>query len=445
MPAGCSQDAEPTTLDAGRLGTVELYAPEEPPTGFVFLFSDRDGPTRELRHTARELADSGTATLLVDLRAYRKGLAASDDGCHYLISEIEDLSKREQRELGAEGYHSPVLAGVGQGGTLAYAALAQSPAATVAGAVVVNPAERLETKVALCEGAKSSADRAGGFRYAPSESLPGTYRVAADAGKGLVEAIGTLLEERRNAKQQEPSLEDLPLVMLPAENPGPFFAVIYSGDGGWRDLDKTIGEYLADHGVPVVGVDSLRYFWQPKTPEEVAKDLVSIFEAETARGGADKKAILIGYSFGADILPLVYNRLPDAWRARVVQVSLLGLGSRAPFEFHVSGWLEQTDESALPVLPELVQMDLSKLQCFYGEEEDDIVCDKPELEKAEVIRTTGSHHFDGDYEKLAQQILEGAERRAKTQRTTTPVMPPAINAATSANTKAAANPPGAAR
>ena len=128
-----------------------------------------------------------------------------------------------------------------------------------------------------------------------------------------------------------------------------------------------------------------------------------------------------------------------------MQVSLLGLGSRAPFEFQVSGWLEQTDESAAPTLPEIVRMDLSKLQCFYGEEEDDIVCDKPELLKAEVIRTTGSHHFDGDYEKLAQQILEGAERRVKAQRTTTPVMPPAINAATSASTKAAASPPGAAR
>ena len=444
MPAGCSQDTGSTTLDGGRLGTLELFAPEEPPTGFVFLFSDRDGPTRELRHTARELAQSGTATLLVDLRAYLKGLAASDDGCHYLISEIEELSKEQQRQLGAEGYHSPVLAGVGQGGTLAYAALAQSPAATVAGAVAVNPAENLATKVALCEGAKATRHPAGGFRYAPSDSLPGIYRVADNAGSALVEAIAALLEERRSAREEEPSLEDLPLVLLPAENPGPFFAVIYSGDGGWRDLDKTIGEYLADHGVPTVGVDSLRYFWQHKEPEEVAHDLVSILEAESARGGP-QKAILIGYSFGADILPFVYNRLPDAWRNRVVQVSLLGLGSRAPFEFHLSGWLEQTDESALPVLPELLRMDLSKLQCFYGEEEDDIVCDKPELEKAEVIRTTGSHHFDGDYEKLAQQILDGAQRRMKAQRTTTPVMPPAIKAATSASTKAAASPPGAAK
>jgi len=444
VPAGCARDTGPTSLDAGRLGTVDLYAPKEPPRGFVFLFSDRGGPTRELRRTARDLARAGAATLLVDLDAYLKGLAASNDGCHYLISEIEELSKRKQRELGASGYHSPVLAGVGQGGTLAYAALAQSPAATVAGAVVVDPAPSLATRVPLCEGAKATADPAGGFRYARSKSLPGTFRVAADPGKGLVAAIGGLLEERRNASPA-PSLNGLPLVMLPAEKPGPLFAVIYSGDGGWRDLDKTIGEYLASHGVPTIGVDSLRYFWRRKSPEEVARDLVSILEAESARGGPARKAILIGYSFGADILPFVYNRLPDKWRERVVQISLLGLGSHAPFEFHMTGWLEMADTSALPVLPELARVDLSKVQCFYGEQEDDKVCDKPELANAELIRTTGSHHFDGNYPKLAQRILDGAMRRYQAQRTTTPVMPPAIKAATSARTKAAARPPGAAR
>src|SRR5262249_2290955 len=154
---------------------------------------------------------------------------------------------------------------------------------------------------------------------------------------------------------------------------------------------------------------------------------------------------LIGYSFGADILPFVYNRLPDKWRERVVQISLLGLGSHAPFEFHMTGWLEMADTSALPVLPELARVDLSKVQCFYGEQEDDKVCDKPELANAELIRTTGSHHFDGNYPKLAQRILDGAMRRYQAQRTTTPVMPPAIKAATSARTKAAARPPGAAR
>jgi type IV secretory pathway VirJ component len=33
------------------------------------------------------------------------------------------------------------------------------------------------------------------------------------------------------------------------------------------------------------------------------------------------------------------------------------------------------------------------------------------MEHAEVVRTEGGHHFDGDYDALAQRILEGARRR----------------------------------
>ncbi len=39
---------------------------------------------------------------------------------------------------------------------------------------------------------------------------------------------------------------------------------------GWRDLDREIGENLQKEGIPVVGVDALRYFWnerQPPSPE----------------------------------------------------------------------------------------------------------------------------------------------------------------------------------
>jgi len=53
----------------------------------------------------------------------------------------------------------------------------------------------------------------------------------------------------------------LPLIELPASHPSPLLAIIVSGDGGWRDLDKVIAEKLSRNGVSVVGCDSLRYFW----------------------------------------------------------------------------------------------------------------------------------------------------------------------------------------
>ncbi|MCX5738194.1 MAG: virulence factor family protein, partial [Proteobacteria bacterium] len=120
------------------------------------------------------------------------------------------------------------------------------------------------------------------------------------------------------------------------------------------------------------------------------------------------------YSFGASVLPFAVNRLPAPMRDRVILISMLGLDARAPFQIAVEGWLgAEPDKEAPLVMPELLRLDLSKLQCFYGEEEDDTICPDPQLAKAQVIKTKGGHHFDGDYAALAQRIFDAAQKNAK--------------------------------
>jgi type IV secretory pathway VirJ component len=147
---------------------------------------------------------------------------------------------------------------------------------------------------------------------------------ATEPGERLALLVTASLEAARGTS----ALRDLPLAELPAERPGALLAVIYSGDGGWRDIDKQIGEVLAAGGMPVVGVDSLRYFWRRRTPKEVARDLPAILHHFEELWGT-RGAVLVGYSFGAGVLPFAVNRLAEAERARVVQVSLLGLAPRA--------------------------------------------------------------------------------------------------------------------
>lgn len=405
---------------------MRVYAPATAAAGgMVFLFSAADGWNEGLDAVARALAGDGHAVVGVDLPQYLRGLAASDDGCHYLLSEIEDLSKRVQRERGLAAYRTPLLAGVGAGGTLAYAALAQSPAATVAGAVSVDAAPALATRVPLCPGAPHTAVE-GGFAYGPaplpgpwidanSAALPAEVRALATPGaaQGAADArLLAALREALGAGRDAATLADLPLVELPATQPGALMAVIYSGDGGWRDIDKQIGEVLAAEGVPVVGVDSLRYFWRARTPDEVAADLARILAAYSAHWQRPR-VLLIGYSFGAGILPFAYNRLPADDRARIVQLSLLGVEPRAAFEFSVGGWLGDEPPPGTPeVLPELRRIPAAIVQCVMGEEEPHSLCRDPALAGAEIIRTSGGHHFDGDYQALARRLLDGAQRRS---------------------------------
>lgn len=411
--AVCARESPPPSrrLTAGRLGSVRIIGTPQATDGLAFLFSSQAGWDADAGGAAGRLAASGTLVIGVDLGEYLAGLAASDDGCHYVVAELEELSKRVQHDVGIADYRTPVLAGFGAGGTLARAALAQSPAATIAGAVAVDPTPALATRVPLCAGAAAVPVPGQGYAYDPTAPLPGWYAVATASGGSGAERLVTALDAHRGTglPSDASRLRALPLVEYPVTSPSPLLAIIYSGDGGWRDLDKQIGEALAAAGMPVVGVDSLRYFWHRKPPETVAADLDAIVQEYTRRWGASQ-VVLVGYSFGADILPFAVTRLPAATRALVRQVSLLGLEPTAAFEFSIADWLGADDEE-VPVLPELLRVDPRLVQCFYGDEEDDSLCRAPELRGAEVVRTEGGHHFDGDYAALAQRILTGARRR----------------------------------
>jgi type IV secretory pathway VirJ component len=125
-----------------------------------------------------------------------------------------------------------------------------------------------------------------------------------------------------------------------------------------------------------------------------------------------KHVALIGYSFGADVLPFAYNRLPEAARAEVSLLSLLGFTDAADFEIRVGGWLGlPPSDAALPVQPEMARIPPVLVQCFYGEAENDTVCPPLDGTGVTVIKTPGSHHFGRDYNALAQQILAAWHKR----------------------------------
>lgn len=420
-----------TSVDGLTLGQLELVMPPDSPQGLVFLFSDEGGPTPEFEQAAAQLAELGLIVAPVALRPFLDRQDATARDCLYLVSDIEEASRRIQAEGSRGQYLTPIVAGTGMGAAVAYAALAQAPDATLAGAASDGFRTHIATKAPLCAGAPVTAAAGGGFDYAPSP-LPGWWRVApteaeADAARTFAAAAGAAddaivtpaagsdlgarlskLLEAPLAAAAADTLEGLPLVELPVGEPGKLMAVIYSGDGGWRDIDKQIAGRLQDKGIPVVGVDSLRYFWSEKSPEQMASDLDLIMD-HYRDAWQRPDVVLVGYSFGADALPFAYNRLPKDQQANVRRLALLGLSRKADLQIHVTGWLgADVHEGELPILPELVRIPPSLIQCFYGVEEEDTACTLPELKGAQLVRTAGGHHFDGNYEALADAILTSA-------------------------------------
>lgn len=416
------------------IGTPTLTAPGAAPTGAIVLFSTTAGWGDTERHLAQALAARGQLVIGIDLPSTLHRIAATRDDCATLIGEIEAVSHAVQRAAGATAYHFPALAGAQAGATMALEVAGQASVATIARVLAVDPEPTLPGSKPLCAPAMHTAAHTPAAWVLPAGPLPYDVdirlrsTVAPTARQHAVQSVGAradihladtpatsaaaaLLDglSHKVAASGATAVDDLPLEELPVAHHGDTFAVLYSGDGGWRDLDKQVATILQADGLPVVGVDVLRYFWSRRTPEQAAHDLARIIAAYRQKWQADK-VVLIGYSFGADVLPALYNRLDASTRAAVVQISLLGFAPMTDFEVTVAGWLQTHSSDAVPTLPEVQRIDARRVQCFYGEE-DDSACPKIGA-GAEVIRTTGGHHFDGNYEALARRILSGAHRRA---------------------------------
>jgi type IV secretory pathway VirJ component len=180
-----------------------------------------------------------------------------------------------------------------------------------------------------------------------------------------------------------------------------------SGDGGWAGLDQDIAAALSARGIPVVGLDSLRYFWTARTPDSVAADTDRMIRYYLAHFGK-KRVLLVGYSQGADVLPFAVNRLPQDAKAQVALMAILGMSEHALFEFHVSSWISD-DTSGPPTLPEVNRITGVPVLCIYGEDEHDSLCPKLDPTKFNVVKVKGGHHFDGNYAALADDILAAAK------------------------------------
>ena len=190
----------------------------------------------------------------------------------------------------------------------------------------------------------------------------------------------------------------------------PYLAVFWSGDGGWAGIDKEVSDALNARGVPVVGVDSLRYFWTARTPEGIAADIEKISRHYLAAWGK-QKLLLIGYSQGADVLPFAVNHLSVDVRKQVALIAAMGLSDHAVFEFQLGNWVADNN-SGPETLPEVLRIQGLPFLCIYGTEEDDSICPRlPAGGSAKAVKMAGGHHFDGDYDGLAKIILDALPQR----------------------------------
>jgi len=203
-----------------------------------------------------------------------------------------------------------------------------------------------------------------------------------------------------------PGLEDLPIVEVPATAPRTgTIAVLLSGDGGWNVTEKGLGTRLAAAGIPVAGLNCLRYFLKRRTPDSSTRDLERMLD-HYLRAWGGKDMVLIGYSRGACVLPFMVVRLRPDLRAKTRELVLLGPDGTIDFQFHPADLVANlVRSSSLPVLPEIEQLRGLKMTCIYGSREKGSLCRQLPEGLAECVERPGGHIIWNGVDSIADRII----------------------------------------
>ena len=185
-------------------------------------------------------------------------------------------------------------------------------------------------------------------------------------------------------------------------------AILFSGDGGWFGFEHNLSERLASYGIPTVGVDIRKYLWSRKTPESVSSDVAALLEFYSRTWGKSE-FIIMGYSQGAEVVPFVFNRLPEEMKQKTKSIIMLSPEETTDFEVHISNMLGLGNkQNTLDVISEISKIKNKRQICIFGENEKTKVPLLIKNSNIEFVYVPGDHHFKGNASLIVEKIREKA-------------------------------------
>jgi type IV secretory pathway VirJ component len=176
-----------------------------------------------------------------------------------------------------------------------------------------------------------------------------------------------------------------------------------TGDGGWRGFDIKLANEFKAHQMSYVFLNSLKYFWSRKTPDQLAKDITPVIK-DYLRKWDKKELILAGFSFGAEILPFLYTRLPLDLKQKVKQIVLITPASTSDFVVHVTDMMGIDHNYGYDVVKEVEKIKTTKVLAIFGEKEESTFPASHKQENFQITFIKGSHHFT-DAKSVMEKVL----------------------------------------
>lgn len=181
-------------------------------------------------------------------------------------------------------------------------------------------------------------------------------------------------------------------------------ALYLSGDMGFHaGLGSAIADRLAQRGIPVVAENSLHFFRTRRTPEEAGAMIAQGLRRAIAIDPS-ARLLLIGQSFGADVIAPSLPYVPVALRRRIALIALIVPGAKrqwraSPAEIFS---LTEPEEDAATAARRL---SWAPLLCIHGAEEAASLCPALRQPNAMRLMLPGGHPLHHDADAVSGALL----------------------------------------
>lgn len=181
-----------------------------------------------------------------------------------------------------------------------------------------------------------------------------------------------------------------------------------SGDGGLNNFSSDLCDGLNKKGYDVCALNAKSYFYNKKTPEQTSND-INNYLSQKLKGRSDQQIVLIGYSFGADVLPFVLNRLPKNMLDQTRVSFLMASSGTTDFEIHWTDIFGGNAKRSMDVVSEINKLGNAKIVIISASDDGYLDVRKITLKKYTHEVLPGGHHFDGDTDEIVKVMLNDME------------------------------------
>ncbi|MGJ1385226.1 AcvB/VirJ family lysyl-phosphatidylglycerol hydrolase [Sphingobacterium spiritivorum] len=183
------------------------------------------------------------------------------------------------------------------------------------------------------------------------------------------------------------------------------FILFFSGDGGLNTFSSNLCSTLANKGYGISAVDSKKYFWNKKSPQQLANDM-AVYLHKILDKRPNTQFVIAGFSFGADAVPFLVNRLPADLKNKLYRAIMIEPSTSTDLEIHLADMVGRSRvKRSLDVIAEINKIENTQTLLLMGNDTRDFPSSQLITKHLRIQVLKGDHHFDGHEDEVANAVI----------------------------------------